>query len=222
MNQLFTISEITSQKLKDKVYLEQFPEYYQLETIEENSIWHDHQNVLDHVIGVYEGLEKVLAFESLSAEQKLSVNKYLQQQIGNHSRLALLKVATLLHDIAKVDTLVIDANGTARCPGHELIAAGRVKKFTERFHLNARDEEYVERMVRYHGLISEFLNLIIANGQKEKYLQLYQETVGDVSLDLILLMKADLMGSDLQKADPQGHKNRMEILDWMLGKVIER
>lgn len=220
MTQPISISQVTSQKLRAKEYLDQFPEYYQLETIEENSMWHDHQNVLDHVIGVYEGLEKVLTLDSLPAEQKSFVTQYLAQQISNHNRLDLLKVATLLHDIAKVDTLVIDQNGTARCPGHELIAAGRVKKFADRFNLDTEDEKYVERMVRYHGLISEFLNLILANNQREKYLKMYQETVGDIAIELVLLMKADLMGSDLQKDDPQGHQNRMEILDWMLEQFI--
>jgi hypothetical protein len=125
-------------------------------------------------------------------------------------------VATLLHDIAKVDTLITRPDGTAGCPGHELIAASRVGLFADRFGLDYVDEEYVERIIRYHGFISDILTLIIANGATEKYLHILKETVGDVVLELILLMQADLLGSDLQQADKNEFESRMNILRWML------
>ena len=78
-----------------------------------------------------------------------SLGKYLSEVIGNQTRQNILKVATLLHDIAKTDVLVKRPDGTAGCPGHELIAAGRVRNFAKRFSLNSKAELYVERIVRY-------------------------------------------------------------------------
>lgn len=171
---------------------------------------------------MFEGLEIVLGFESLNKSEIDFLSKYLAEKIGSITKKEALIVATLLHDIAKVDVLLMRPDGTAGCPGHELIGAGRVKRFSARFGLDTADELYVERMVRYHGFISEILNLIIANKNKNKYLDIFKETVGDVAIELILLMHADLIGSDLEKGDKLAYDNRIDILDWMLKELIKK
>lgn len=216
------IAQITSKLLRDKAYSVSFPEYYELAKVTENSLWHSNQNVLDHVIGVYAGLERVLEFKDLRNNQKDVLKKYLLKIVGGQTRQNILKVATLLHDIAKTDVLVIRPDGTAGCPGHELIAAGRVKNFAERFDLDNGAQLYVERIVRYHGFISDILTLVAANNNREKYLKIFQETVGDIAIELILLMHADLLGCDLEKTDKKAYDNRIDTLSWMLDKLIER
>ncbi len=215
------ISRVTSKLLRDKVYLASFPEYYELASVTENGLWHNNQNVLDHVIGVYAGLETVLEFNDLEIGQKDVLKKYLSKVIGSQTRQNILKVATLLHDIAKTDTLVKWPNGTAWCPGHELIAAGRVKNFAERFDLDNKAELYVERIVRYHYFIVEILDLIIANQDKEKYFRIFNETVNDVAIELILLIHSDLLGCDLEKNDKNGYDNRITLLEWMLQTLLK-
>lgn len=214
------VSKVTSKFLKDKVYLASFPEYYELATVTENGLWHNHQNVLDHVIEVFAGLETVLTFNDLDDKQSIQIRNYLSQQIGNKIRLDALKVATLLHDIAKTDVLVIRPDGSAGCPGHDFIAAGRVKIFAKRFDLDNKAQSYVKRIVLYHGFISEILNLMIANRKKEKYLKIFSETVGDISIELVLLMHADLLGSDLEKGDKQGYDERINLLSWILEHLL--
>jgi len=214
-------STITSESLKEKKYLASFPEYYELASVTENSVWHNNQNVLDHVIAVYAGLETVLEFTDLEIDQKDVLKKYLSEVIGNKTRQNILKVATLLHDIAKTDVLVKKPDGTAGCPGHEFIAAGRVKNFAERFDLDSKAESNVERIVRYHGFISEILNLMIANQDKEKYLRIFNEAVNDVTIELTLLMHADLLGCDLEKGDKKGYDDRIALLEWMLQTLLK-
>ena len=214
------INSINSKFLKEKKYLKIFPEYYDLAKVSENGLWHDNQNVLDHVIGVFKGLEVVLMFKGLNAHDENILRKYLSEIVGKRTRKELLIVSTLLHDIAKTDTLIRLPDGTAGCPGHELIAAGRVKNFSDRFGFNKKDEEYVERIVRYHGLISDFLSLIIAKGSKEKYLKMFRGTVEDVAIELVLFMRSDLHGSDLDKNDMKAFDDRVAILSWMLKKLI--
>jgi len=121
-----------------------------LKNVTENSLWHDNQIILDHVIAVFEGLEHLLLFEKLSNSRKLSLNNYLSEKIGRLTRKEILIVGTLLHDISKIDTLIKKTDGTSFCPGHELISAGRVKNYSARFNLDKNDEEHVERIVRYH------------------------------------------------------------------------
>ena len=219
MSSLKDISTITAAKLRSNEYAETFPEYYALRTVTENGPWHDHQNVFDHVVAVFTELEKVLSLDFLTQEQKAKITQYLQERIDTHTKQELLMVATLLHDIAKKDTLVMDKNGGSRCPGHELLGAGQVKKFSERFGLSAAEEKRVERIVRWHGFISDVLTLILSNGQMEKYVDLFRETVGDVEIELLLLMYADLHGCDLQKSAPEQFEKSAELLRKMLADV---
>lgn len=217
---LIDISSITSKLLRDKAFFVLFPEYYELASVTENSLWHNNQNVLDHVIGVYAGLETILEFTDLEVGQKDALKKYLSEVIGNQTRQNILKVATLLHDIAKTDVFVKKPDGTAGCPGHDLIAAARVKNFAERFDLDSKAESNVEQIVRYHGFISEILNLMIANQDKEKYFRIFNETVNDVAVELTLLMHADLLGCDLEKGDKKGYNDRITLLAWMLQMLL--
>jgi UTP:GlnB (protein PII) uridylyltransferase len=211
--------KLSSQDLESRKYQDLIPEYYELEKVVENSVWHNHQNVLDHVIGVFKGLETVLKFEDQTLDQKNFLEQYLSQTLGKRTRGEILIVGALLHDIAKNDTLVKHSDGTAGCPAHELIGAGRVRRFSQRFNLNSQDEIYAERIVRFHGFISEILNLILSNGEKTKYLQIFTETVGDVAIELNLLMHADLLGSNLNTGDPQAYQERIKLLNWMLEQL---
>jgi hypothetical protein len=217
---MINIREITSKDLREKKYTAEFPEYYALADVIENNPWHFNQNVLDHVIQVFEGLEQVLMFKSLNQKTVQFLTTYLDERIGNKNRCDILKISTLLHDIAKIDTLISNSDGTTRCPGHELVAAGRIILFKQRFDLDKKSNTYVERIVLYHQFISDILNFIVLTGDKRKYFKIFQETVGDVDIELILLMKADILGSDLKKLDRNAFDERMDILSWMLAERI--
>ncbi len=208
------ISSITVESLRKKEYSDAFPEYYELAAVTENNLWHDHQNVLEHVISVFEELLKYLS------RTQGALERYLSEFIGNKSRKDILIIATLLHDIAKIDTFIEKPDGTTQSPGHELAAASRVKRFSERFDLNKKDEECVERIVRYHGFINDVLSLIIANRDRQKYFEIFKETVGDVAIELTLLMYADLLGSDLERRDKKSYDNRMDALLWVRDKML--
>ena len=215
------VSSISSKSLRNKKYIDVFPEYYDLEKITENSLWHNNQNVFDHVLKVFNSLENILLFKDFNKIKKGILNKYFTRKIGRLTRKDVLVVATLLHDIAKIDTLVKRPDGTSYCPGHDLIAAGRVKMFSKRFGLNSNDEYYVERIVRYHGFISEILNLIISNKNNKIYMNILGDTVGDIEIELILLMQADLLGSDLKMNDKKGFNDRVKILSWMFNILLK-
>ena len=213
------ISTITSKSLRERKYINVFPEFYDLEKTIENNLWHNNQNVLDHVICVFTELENILKFKNLNSAQKISFKKYLSVMIERRRRKEILIVATLLHDIAKTDTLVKLPDGTAYCPGHDLLGAEKVKLFSDRFDLGKKDEERVENIIKYHYYTSEILNSMISEGNKEKYLKIFINTVGDVAIELVLLMQADLLGSDLDKNDKKGFDDRVTLLAWMLQNI---
>jgi UTP:GlnB (protein PII) uridylyltransferase len=208
------ISEVTSQGLKSGKYESVFPEYYDLKNYTENNLWHDHQTVFDHVVAVFAGLEKVLMFEDLTAQELRNVEDYLSEKKDEYTKLELMKIASLLHDIAK-SKVMIELDGIVTCPGHELVGASMVKNFSNRFGLNEQEELKVEKLVRYHGLIAEMLNYIVITKDREKYLRIFVDTVGDLALELVLMMHSDILGSDLEKQSKKDFDERVEILIWM-------
>ncbi len=219
-HQKINILSITPKDLKAKKYLDIIPEYYKLSEITENNLWHSNQNVLDHVIAVFASLKEVLKFRKLGALQKKTVEVYLSQTLGTKSRKEILTIATLLHDIAKIETFVKNADGTTNCPSHELAGAKKVKLFSSRFGLNKIDEKYVERIIKHHGYVSEILKLQISTGEKVKYLKEFKDKVKDVAIELLLLLKADVLGCDLEKNDKDLFSKYMSHIKWMLNELI--
>jgi hypothetical protein len=218
INKIIDISAITSKKLSEGEYEKVLPEYYLLKSVRENSIWHDNQAVFDHVVAVFAHLEQILKLDFLNKNSAQKIQRYLAKTVGKKTRRDLLIVSALLHDIAKTDTVITDKSGKADAPGHEMIGGILVRNFSSRFGLDKKDECYVEKIVHYHGFISDISTLIIAKGNFAKYFGLLKQTVGDIYIELALLKYADNLGSDLAKFDPKGAQKRLAILKKFLNE----
>ncbi len=214
---MIDIKRITASKLKSGIFKREFPDYYALSSIVENNLWHNNQNVFDHVVRVYENLEKELRFSDLSRENKELATEYFESKVEILTKGDLLKIATLLHDIAKIDTLITYSKGQASCPGHELLGASRVSKYAPLFELSPAETKRVRSLVLYHGFISQILDQVVAKPEKETYFRnQFVETVGDVEYDLVILMRADLHGCDLQRMAPGEFAARENVLkNWI-------
>lgn len=176
-------------------------------------MWHTNQRVFDHVVKVYESLEKELTFSELSDEQAAKARSFLQQTVGNQTRENILKAAVLFHDIAKTQTLIKKADGSASCPGHEHLAAGQVKSFAPLFNLDSTAEEYTRRMVLHHGFIGQIVEQVLDKPEKEDFFwSSFTNTVGDISFELVVMMRADLKGGDLDQTQPALFQQWDELL----------
>lgn len=215
------ILDITWQDLVDGKYQELLPEIYNLAKIVENNSYHNKQTVFDHVMKVYENLLEFFEFTEVKVSEKKLLDKYLVKRIGGKTRKEILLIATLLHDFAKSETALDYPNGQIICFGHELLGAKRVKIFKTRFDLDDVEQTAIEDLVKYHGFISEVVNGIVMNGQREKYLKTFRSVVGDLALELVIFLQADILGSDLKLNDQAGFAKRLEILDWMKAEVMK-
>lgn len=155
--------------LKKGDYKSLLPEYYALADFVENNPWHLNQNVFDHVIAVFAGLEELLKFDFLTLKQKKAIAAYLEKRIGKYTRKELLIVATLLHDIAKSYLHIELDDENALCPGHEMIGASSVQQFKDRFGLDSQEMDHVQQIVHFHGFVNDVLTLIIHGKGCRKY-----------------------------------------------------
>lgn len=215
MHRTIDILSITSEKLKKGKYKSVLPEYYALKSVTENNPWHLRQKVFDHVVAVFAGLEKVLELNFLKTNTRNKIQNHLGKKVGKFTRKELLIVATLLHDIAKNKAVITDPSGNTKSPGHEIIGSIIVEAFSSRFILDKRGEVFVKRIVQYHGFVNDILTLILDKKQKN-FFRIFKEAVGDISLELLLFMYADILGSNLKKLSPKEFAVRLNLITNLL------
>ena len=79
------------------------------------------------------------------------IDGYFSEPISDgHSRLALLKFAALLHDVAKPATKTIESSGRIRFLGHHKKGAAAAEKVMRRLRFSNRATELVRLMVENH------------------------------------------------------------------------
>lgn len=125
---ILTIRNIKTEKIKDLV-----PELYDLKNVVENNDWHDQEPVFDHTLFVLNCLEKVVP------KLKMGIRKKLQEIVDINSRENLLWLATVFHDIAKKETLLVEGK-IRRCPSHEAAGAQKVVKILCRFNISPKEK----------------------------------------------------------------------------------
>ena len=212
-NNHIDILSITSKNLREGKLRVILPEYYDLSSAVENNPAHKYQNIFDHVISVFQGLENILKFNFLNEKLRNKLDSALFEKIGSHSRREILIVATILHDIAKTLTIIKnEKTGMTACPGHELIGSYLSREMGGRFGLSGASLKHLETIVLYHGLAHDMLTLIFKKGSTEKYIQFFEPIVGRAFIEVQLLAYADMFGSDLRKIDPTEFLKREELL----------
>lgn len=118
----------------------------------------------------------------------------------------VLKFATLLHDIAKPETMTRDEDGTLHFYGHEKLGAKVAEGVCHRFRLSRRERDLVVTLVRNH---MRPVWLSGARDLTERALRRFWRELGDKEgLYCIALSAADLMatrGSDMTPEQRQRH-----------------
>jgi poly(A) polymerase len=78
------------------------------------------------------------------------LDAYLDEKVGGQTRLVLLKLAGLLHDVAKPETRSVEADGRVRFFGHAELGAGKARRICERLRFGGRETKFVASLVEEH------------------------------------------------------------------------
>jgi putative nucleotidyltransferase with HDIG domain len=106
--------------------------------------------VLEHSLRALAGADQVLAHLPALAPFGEELAPHLAREIaGGIHRGITLKLAALLHDVAKPETMRL-VDGRVRFIGHDTIGAGRARAIGLRLRLPDRVIGVVERLVRHH------------------------------------------------------------------------
>ena len=144
-----------------------------------------HLDVWKHSLETLAQLDKLLA--ELSNDKHLPA--YLAQEIGGgHSRLSVLRLACILHDIGKPDTRKKEPDGRTSFHGHEHVGRRIVRVIAGKLMLSTKERYALEDMVTYHlrpGYLANFKR------PSDKAVYRYFRDTKDEAVSIILLAVAD-------------------------------
>jgi poly(A) polymerase len=141
---------------------------------------------------------------------------YFNQEVASGAnRWTLLKLAALLHDIAKPQTKSIEENGRVHFLGHPKEGAEMVRRVLERLRFSNREIDMVEGMVMYHLRPTQMGNEGLPS---RRAIYRYFRDVGDVAVDTLFLSLADHLASRGPLLDRAGWQKHTRIVEHILSE----
>jgi poly(A) polymerase/tRNA nucleotidyltransferase (CCA-adding enzyme) len=116
------------------------------------------------------------------------LSMHLGELLGDGAtRREALKLAALLHDVAKPETRSVE-DGRVRFLGHDVLGAERVVAIAARLRLSGRVAAVLERLVRHH---LRLMHLAVAGEVTRRARYRFFRDLGADARDLLLLALAD-------------------------------
>lgn len=132
-----------------------------------------------------------------------------------HSRRTILKLAALLHDVAKPRTKQVDETGRTRFPDHSEAGAEMAEERLARLRLGSRGIGMVSDMVRHHLRPAHMMQGVEYVPSRRAIHRFFRD-VGDVAVDTMYLSQADYLAARGPELNPDQWANRAR----MTGHVI--
>ncbi len=136
-------------------------------------------------------------------------------------RLAFLRLAALLHDVAKPETKTIEASGRIRFLGHHTEGAEMARNILRRLRFGNRGVEHVAGMVRHHLRPRQMAEK--GEMPSKRALYRYYRYVGEVALDTLYLNSADYLAARGPLLERDDWLNHCELIQHNLdGKFVSQ
>jgi len=111
-----------------------------------------HLDVFEHQVEAVVQCDRIVAdFAEFSPELRAPLADYCRQMpVERRSRKALIKLASLFHDVGKPATRRVKEDGEIWFLGHEQFGASLMEAVGERFKLSNRERHTLEQLVLFH------------------------------------------------------------------------
>jgi len=135
------------------------------------------------------------------------------------TRRLLMKLAALLHDVAKPQTKTIDANGRIRFLGHANEGATIVADILERLRFSTKEIKLVETMVKYHLRPSQMSHDGLPSPRA--IYRFFRDT-GEAGIDTLFLSLADHLATRGLHLDLAQWKEHAQLVKYVLAQRLEQ
>lgn len=132
---------------------------------------------------------------------------------------SLLKLAALLHDIAKPQTRSIDENGRMRFLGHAREGASVAAGVLERLRFSNREIKFVEAIVLHH-----LRPMQMSHGDlpTRRAVYRYFRDTGDAAIEILFLSMADHLATRGPHLEMTGWQEHVNIVEYVLAQRTEQ
>jgi poly(A) polymerase len=187
---------------------------------------HHYWDVWDHLLHCVEYAEEVTAGHRNNAIYTMAPwtakeDTYFAEVIGDgQTRRTVLKLAALLHDIAKPQTRAADADGRVRFLGHSEAGAEVVEHRLSSLRMSRRITDLVSVMVLHHLRPSQ-----LRHGSEmpsPRAIFRYYRDVGDAAVDTLYLAMADVLAARGPELSPERWGNYARMIAVVLGSGAEQ
>jgi putative nucleotidyltransferase with HDIG domain len=145
-------------------------------------------DVWEHSLRAVDAADGILARLDRLEERSETVAAHLAEDLGDGlTRARVLKLAALLHDVAKPETRALDGD-RVRFIGHDVRGAERANEIARRWRLSGRAASVLVRLVRQH---LRPMHLAQAEGVTRRARYRFFRDLGDDAYDCLLLALAD-------------------------------
>ena len=145
--------------------------------------------------------------------------EHFDSEVGYHStRATLLKIAALLHDIAKPQTKILTEEGRVRFLGHDKDGAAITEKILERLRFSTREIRLVETEIKFHMRPTQ-----LSQGElpSRRALYRYFRDTGDAGIDILFLSLADHLATRGPSLDINLWKEHTKEVEFVLEKYFQ-
>lgn len=144
---------------------------------------------------------------------------HFEREVSTGStRRVLLKLAALLHDIAKPQTKATDSTGRTRFLGHPQEGAGLATDILERLRFSKREIQLVELLVRYHLRPTQMSQEGLPT---RRAIYRYFRDTGDAGIDILFLSLADHLATRARTLDPEQWRQHTAMTAYVLENRFE-
>jgi poly(A) polymerase len=129
------------------------------------------------------------------------------------TRRSLLKLAALLHDVAKPQTKAVTQEGRTRFLGHAKEGAAIAAAIMERLRFSGKEVKLVESVIRYHlrpGQMSQ------EGLPSRRAIYRYFRDCGEAGIDILYLSLADHLASRGPNLDLSGWREHAQLVDYVI------
>ena len=181
---------------------------------------HHYWDVWGHLLHCVEYAEAVTAGHRNNAIYTMAPwtaaeDAHFGEIIGDgHTRRTVLKLAALLHDIAKPQTKAPDQNGRIRFLGHSEQGAEMVETRLPALRLSRRTTALVSAMVLHHLRPSQLRERDKMPSPRAIYR--YYRDVGDAAVDTLYLAMADFLAARGPELSPERWNNYARMIATVL------
>ena len=183
--------------------------------------YHVH-DVLTHSIKTAGYVDRVLEqVMRLSPDRADALRAHLGEQMEHAvPRIAALRFACLLHDMAKPETFT-NEDGRIRFHGHDNLGAEKALRLCRRFRLSRNTETIVSRVIKHH---MRLFNLSAPGGPSKNAMYRYCRDLGDAVPESLLLSQADALATyEIMPREKfmDTEKPMAAVLEYYYGKFLK-